>query len=183
MAKTMQTGHPGRTEAPSAASDDTKKQRKKQAKREAKMMLKVEQARKDVQKAEQKVAKAQTDLESTKTHLSKLEAQVQELSAPATSSATATAPKKRNQQNPGSNRQAPRPIPATMRNRQPVQHTRQQRLPRLARNAKQLPLRPLPLHLLTMKPLFLPPKAAWTLIRHRHRNQGGAICLYVCEWK
>src|SRR5581483_1453624 len=94
MAKTMQTGHPGQTEAPSSASDNTKKLRKKQAKREAKMMLKVEQARKDVQKAEQKAAKAQTDLESTKTHLSKLEAQGQELSAPATSTVTATAPKK-----------------------------------------------------------------------------------------
>src|SRR5437867_2630863 len=51
----------------------TKKQRKKQAKREAKNMLKLEQARKDVQRAEQKVAKAQAQLEARRTRLRELE--------------------------------------------------------------------------------------------------------------
>ena len=56
-----------------------KKQRNKQAKREAKMMLKLEQAKQDVQKAEQKVAKAQTRLEARRTHLRTLENQMAEM--------------------------------------------------------------------------------------------------------
>jgi len=90
MAKTTKTKQTEQTEAEGTASDTTKKQRKKQAKREAKMMLKVELARKDVQKAEQKAAKAQAVLESSKTHLSKLEAKMQEMDAPSTSSSTTT---------------------------------------------------------------------------------------------
>jgi len=44
-----------------------KKQRKEQAKQEAKLMLKLEQAKGDVQKAEQKLAKAQKGLEEAQT--------------------------------------------------------------------------------------------------------------------
>lgn len=55
--------------------DGTRKQRKKLAKREAKLMLALEQARGQVQKAEQKVTKAQAKLEKRSTRLHKLEAQ------------------------------------------------------------------------------------------------------------
>ena len=68
-----------------AATSDaqgTKKQRKKQARREAKLLLKLGQARDDMQKAEQKVAKAQARLEASRTHLHDLEAKVQEVHAP-----------------------------------------------------------------------------------------------------
>ena len=63
-------------------AQETKKQRKKQARREAKLLLKLGQARDDVQKAEQKVAKAQARLEASRTHLRDLEAKVQEVHTP-----------------------------------------------------------------------------------------------------
>ena len=53
--------------------NETTKQRKKQAKREAKIMLKVEQAKKDMQRAEKKVTKAQANLESSHAYLRSLE--------------------------------------------------------------------------------------------------------------
>ncbi|HZR40324.1 MAG TPA: hypothetical protein VFB12_09430 [Ktedonobacteraceae bacterium] len=59
--------------APPATQQDNKKQRKKQAKREAKLMLKIEQAKKSVHKAEQKAAKAQANLEDRRTYLHDLE--------------------------------------------------------------------------------------------------------------
>ena len=55
------------------SSTNTKKQRNKQAKQEAKVMLKIEAARQDVQKAERKVAKAQAHLEASHAHLRDLE--------------------------------------------------------------------------------------------------------------
>ena len=61
-----------------ASSTDTKKQRNKQAKQEAKMMLKIETARQDVQRAERKVAKAQAQLEASRTHLRDLETRTHE---------------------------------------------------------------------------------------------------------
>jgi len=66
-----------------ATSDtqETKKQRKKQAKREAKTMLKLEQARQDVQKAQRRVAKAQVQLEASETHLHDVEAKVAQIHA------------------------------------------------------------------------------------------------------
>ena len=57
----------------SLSQQETRQQRKRQAKKEAKMMLKVEAAKKDVQKAEQKVAQAQATLEACRTHLRNLE--------------------------------------------------------------------------------------------------------------
>jgi len=57
----------------------TKKQRKKQAKREAKAMLKLEQARQDVEKAEQKVAKAQSNLEAARARLRNTETKVEQM--------------------------------------------------------------------------------------------------------
>ncbi len=68
-------------------AQETKKQRKKQAKREAKMMLKLEQARADAEKAEQKLAKAQERLEAARTHLHDIEARTEELRAPQTAQA------------------------------------------------------------------------------------------------
>ena len=62
-------------------AQETKKQRKKQAKREAKLMLKLEQARQDVQKAQQRVAKAQVRLDTSETHLHDLEAKVAQVRA------------------------------------------------------------------------------------------------------
>ncbi len=56
--------------------------RKKLAKREAKVMLKVEQAKKDVQKAEQKAAKAQAKLEEMRTRLHNLEQALDQTRAP-----------------------------------------------------------------------------------------------------
>src|SRR5437016_2003136 len=69
--KTM--AHTVPEEPATVSQNETKQQRKKQAKKEAKMMLKVEAAKKDVQKAEQKVAKAQATLEACRTHLRNLE--------------------------------------------------------------------------------------------------------------
>ena len=52
---------------------NTQDEGKKQKKREAKMLLEVEEARKEVKKAEQKLAKAQSNLEASRIHLQKLE--------------------------------------------------------------------------------------------------------------
>jgi hypothetical protein len=62
-------------------AQETKKQRKKQAKREAKMMLKLDQARADAERAEQKLAKAQARLEAARTHLHDMETRAEELRA------------------------------------------------------------------------------------------------------
>lgn len=67
MAKTLNT------QQMTSAQDEDKKKRKKQAKLEAKMMLEIEQSRKEVQKAEQKFAKAQSNLEVSRSRLHELE--------------------------------------------------------------------------------------------------------------
>ncbi len=67
MAKTLNT------QETATAQDEAKKQRKKQAKREARQMLKIEEARKDVQRAEQKFSKAQSNLEASQGRLRELE--------------------------------------------------------------------------------------------------------------
>ncbi|GHO43852.1 hypothetical protein [Ktedonospora formicarum] len=59
--------------------DEEKKQRKKLAKREARLMLQVEEARKDVKKSEQKAAKAQKRLEEYKQALYNLELQLRQI--------------------------------------------------------------------------------------------------------
>src|SRR5437588_413953 len=74
MAKTLNPA-----DTTTSSPNGTKKQRKKQAKREAKTMLKLEQSRKDVQKAEQKVAKVQAQLESSRTRLHNLEAEIEKM--------------------------------------------------------------------------------------------------------
>ncbi len=53
--------------------EDEQKARKKQAKKEAKLMLQVEQAKKDLRKAEQKATKAQAHLQEQQAHVQKVE--------------------------------------------------------------------------------------------------------------
>lgn len=75
--------------------DETKKRRKKQAKREAKLMLELEDARKDVQRAEQKFSKAQSNLEASRSHVHDLEeqlAQIRDQHTPLAEPAVATTP-------------------------------------------------------------------------------------------
>jgi hypothetical protein len=54
---------------PSLSPQQLEKQRRKQIKRQTKMMLKIEQARRDVQRAQMKIAKAQLDHELASTRL------------------------------------------------------------------------------------------------------------------
>jgi septal ring factor EnvC (AmiA/AmiB activator) len=61
------------------AQDEAKRQRKKQAKREAKLMLELEDAKKDVRKAEQKFARAQSNLEASRVRLHELEEQLAQI--------------------------------------------------------------------------------------------------------
>lgn len=58
---------------------EIQKQRRKQAKRHTKMMLKVQQAKKDVQKAQMKIAKAQLDHEIATTRLRTFEEQLNQM--------------------------------------------------------------------------------------------------------
>ena len=62
----------------SSSSNGNKKQRKKQARQEAKTMLKLEQAKKDEQKAEKRFAKAQAELEVRRTNTRNIEAKLAE---------------------------------------------------------------------------------------------------------
>ena len=59
--------------ASTSAQNDEKQRRKEQARQEAKLMLKAEQAKKDVQKAEQKLAKAQARLDAARTEQQTIE--------------------------------------------------------------------------------------------------------------
>ena len=67
---------------PSATADEALQRQKKQARREAKLMLEIEEAKKDLQKAEKKFAKAQAGREARSTNLRTLEASLAELRAP-----------------------------------------------------------------------------------------------------
>ena len=64
------------------------KQRKKQAKQQTKMMLKVQEARKDVQKAQMKIAKAQLDHEIASTRLRTFEEQLNQMQDQSSSSSS-----------------------------------------------------------------------------------------------
>ena len=63
-------------EVTSLPPQELQKQRKKQVKRQTKMMLKVEQAKRDVQKAQMRMAKAQLDHEIATTRLRTFEEQL-----------------------------------------------------------------------------------------------------------
>lgn len=73
MAKTLNTSQTD------DAQDEDKQLRKKQAKREAKLMLGLEDAKKDVRRAEQKFAKAQSNLEASRVRLHELEGQLAQI--------------------------------------------------------------------------------------------------------
>ncbi|GCE05311.1 hypothetical protein [Dictyobacter aurantiacus] len=66
-------------DAPATSQNDTLKQRKKLAKKEAKLMLKVEQAKKDVRKVEKKIHKSQDDLKTRNERLHDLEGKLSHL--------------------------------------------------------------------------------------------------------
>jgi hypothetical protein len=72
----------GSTNTSSPPDSGGKRQVKKQAKREAKLMLQVEQARKDAQKAEKKASKAQAQLEDSRKQLHELEEKLAALRSP-----------------------------------------------------------------------------------------------------
>src|SRR6266567_4018911 len=63
-------------EVTTSSPDETKKQRKKQAKREAKTMLKLEQAKENVQKRELKLARAELRLEAAIAEAQAIEAKL-----------------------------------------------------------------------------------------------------------
>jgi chromosome segregation ATPase len=68
-------------EATPSRSVEAKKQHKKQAKREARLMLEIECARKDMERAEQKVAKAQAKLHAYAAQLEQLQEELAALRA------------------------------------------------------------------------------------------------------
>ncbi|GER88283.1 hypothetical protein KDW_24450 [Dictyobacter vulcani] len=92
MAKTTQVSK-------NSAQDDVLKKRKKSAKKEAKVMLRIEQAKKDVHKAEQKIQKAQDNLKTRTDHLHDLEESLHQLqtAVPAVAEKAATSTKKASQ--------------------------------------------------------------------------------------
>ncbi len=64
------------------AINDEQKKRKKQAKKEAKVMLEIEKAKGDVQKAEKKLAQAQALVEARTAHLRSLEENLSDIRTP-----------------------------------------------------------------------------------------------------
>ena len=68
-----------------AAQSDENKQRKQQAKQEAKLMLRLEEVQRDVQKAEQKLAKAQKSHEDALSQQYELEERLKKLRSPESS--------------------------------------------------------------------------------------------------
>ena len=77
---------------PSATDDEALQRQKKQARKEAKLMLAIEEAKKDLKKAEKKIAKAETRKESRSAYLFTLEASLAELRAQSTESKVDTSP-------------------------------------------------------------------------------------------
>ena len=70
------------SEEPSVSAEKVLKRQKKQARREAKLMLEIEAAKKDLNKAQKKQSKAQARLEERSTTLHTLEAQSGRTSRP-----------------------------------------------------------------------------------------------------
>jgi hypothetical protein len=66
---------------PSAPAEEELKRKKKQARQEAKLMLEIEEAKKDLKKAQKKQSKAQARLEARSTSLHTLEAHLAEVRA------------------------------------------------------------------------------------------------------
>ena len=66
----------------SSSQEDSLKKRKKLAKKEARLLLKVEQAKRDIQKAEQRIQEAQNNLKIQNDQLQELENNLSELQTP-----------------------------------------------------------------------------------------------------
>ena len=77
---------------PTASAEEALQRQKKQARKEAKLMLAIEEAKKDLQQAEQKIAKAQTRKEARSAYLFTLEASLAELRAQSPESKVDTPP-------------------------------------------------------------------------------------------
>src|SRR6266568_5893179 len=77
---------------PSASTEEALQRQKKQARKEAKLMLAIEEAKKDLKQAEQKIAKAQTRKEARSAYLFTLEASLAELRAQSPESKVDTPP-------------------------------------------------------------------------------------------
>jgi len=69
------------SDKPSAPAEEELKRKKKQARQEAKLMLEIEEAKKDLKKAQKKQSKAQARLEARSTSLHTLEAHLAEVRA------------------------------------------------------------------------------------------------------
>jgi septal ring factor EnvC (AmiA/AmiB activator) len=67
------------SDEPSVSAEEVLKRQKKQARREAKLMLDIEEAKKDLKKAQKKQSKTQVRLEERNTTLHTLEARLEEL--------------------------------------------------------------------------------------------------------
>ena len=77
---------------PSISAEKVLKRQKKQARREAKLMLEIEAAKKDLNKAQKKQSKAKARLEERSTTLHTLEAHLEELRAQSPQAATGVVP-------------------------------------------------------------------------------------------
>ncbi len=70
------------SDKPSTSAEEVLKRQKKQARREAKLMLEIENAKKDLKKAQKKQFKAQVRLEEQSAYAHMLEMRLEELRAP-----------------------------------------------------------------------------------------------------
>jgi len=77
------------SEEPSVSAQKVLKRQKKQARREAKLMIEIEAAKKDLNKAQKKQSKAQARLEERSTTLHTLEGHLEELRAQSPQATTA----------------------------------------------------------------------------------------------
>ena len=80
------------SDEPSVSNEKVLKRQKKQARREAKLMLDIEEAKKDLKKAQKKQSKTQFRLEERNTTLHTLEARLEELRAQSPQAATGAEP-------------------------------------------------------------------------------------------
>jgi hypothetical protein len=76
------------SDEPSVSTEKVLKLHKKQARREAKLMIEIEEAKKDLKKAQKKQSKAQASLEGRSATLHTLEARLEELRALSPQAAT-----------------------------------------------------------------------------------------------
>jgi hypothetical protein len=80
------------SDEPSVSTEKVLKRHKKQARREAKLLIEIEEAKKDLKKAQKKQSKAQARLEERSTTPHTLEARLEELRAQNPKAATGAEP-------------------------------------------------------------------------------------------